>query len=60
MKQSKYYRLKTGMKLCTCGLAIPIVQKACYGCWRRRSRKRAGRSYAGIFVRPSKWAMFDN
>lgn len=33
------------MKECKCGIKIPANQDKCYGCWRRRDRKRYPKLY---------------
>lgn len=33
------------MKECKCGIKIPVNQDECYGCWRRKDRKKNPKLY---------------
>ena len=37
--------MKKEMKECGCGILIPVNQDSCYGCWRRKDRKKNSKLY---------------
>lgn len=44
--------MKQEMKECKCGILIPVNQDSCYGCWRRKDRKKNPKIYRRDLMYP--------